>query len=178
MKKIIVFFLTGFFSLLLIPKDVDLVALQKKEKKRRDKAAKSKYVLTNDRIVEFSLKKSKTFVKAEGVISKSVSDEKKKKPSPDEKDSEEYWRGRLKNLTGSIESIKKMLSDTQSQLNRESTNFLIAATASLQRQIQNNIIELKNRVEKLKADLKQREADLEAFHREARKAGVLPGWLR
>lgn len=177
MKKIILVVFIGLFSFSLTADSLNLVEIQKKEKKRRKKNVKSKYVLNNDKIVEFSLKKSKTFVEADVAATSTVT-KTSRKSLPDEKDTEKYWRGRLNVLNNSIENLKKRISDSQSKLNRESSNFLIASTPSLQQQIKNNIDILTKQITKLKSDLKRRESDREAFFTEARKSGVLPGWLR
>ena len=178
MKKIVLSLLIGLLSLSLVSDSLNLVELQKKEKKRRKKVVKSKYVLTNDKIIKFSLTKSKTFVEADVTATPNVTKTPEKKKSPDDRNTEEYWKGRINNLNKSIENLKNRITDTQSRLNLESSNYLIASTPSLQNQINSNIITLRNRLEKLKADLKQRELDKEAFLTEARKSGVLPGWLR
>jgi len=180
MKKIVLIVFIALFTLSfsLVSDSLNLVEIQKKEKKRREKLKKSKYVLNNDKIVVFTLKKSKSFVKADVAADSTVDKTVKKKKSPDDKNTEEYWRERLKILDSSLKNLKKGIAQMQSNLNRESSNFLIAGTASLQNQIKINIDTLTKRLEKLKADLQQRELDKEAFLTEARKSGVLPGWLR
>lgn len=178
MKRIILTFFLLLFSFFLASDSLNLVEIQKKEKERRKKLSKSKYVLTNDKLIEYSLKKSKTFVESNIVKTTEVETSKTKKKKINEKETEQYWRGRLTILNRNIEGLKKSIRESQSALNRESSNFLVASTPSLQQQIKMNIDRLTKQISELKANLTKTEADKEAFLREARKAGVLPGWLR
>lgn len=178
MKKPVLLILFTLLSFTLVSDSLNLVEIQKQEKKRREKLKKSKYVLTNDKMVKFTLTKGKTFVEAEVAATPTIKSKPEKQKSADVKNSEEYWKGRLSIINKNIESLKNRINDTQSKLNRESSNFLIVGTPTLQQQIKANIDLLTKQLEKLKADLKQRELDREAFFTEARKFGVLPGWLR
>ena len=181
MKKILSIIFIIIFSVFLSSESINLVEIQKKEKERRKKTSKSKYVISNDNIVKFSLKESRTYVKSEGneeVDSGEAPTEKSKEVKTDEKDTEEYWRGRLKIINDSIDDLKSRIQETQSQLNRESSNFLVASIPSLQQQIKENIDNLTRQLDELKANLEQTEAEKEAFFTEARRAGALPGWLR
>jgi len=179
MKKTVALISSLFFSFILASQAVNLVEVQKKEIERRKKTTKSKYILTNDKIVEFSLKKGKSFVEAdvsETEPATTAPDKGKKKIN--EQETEEYWRNRLHILNKNIEELTKRIEESQSALNRESSNFLIASTPSLQQQIKMNIDQLTSQLADLRENLKKMEADKEAFFIEARKAGVLPGWLR
>lgn len=178
MKRIILIFFLLLFSVFLASDSINLVEVQKKEKERRKKLSKSKYVLTNDKLIEYSLKKSKTFAESDAVKTTEDKVSKTAKKKINEKDTEEYWRGRLRILDKNIEGLKKSISESQSILNRESSNFLIASTPSLQQQIKMNIDRLTKQIGELRANLTKAEASKVSFLREARKEGVLPGWLR
>ncbi|MCK5005616.1 MAG: hypothetical protein KAS21_11025 [Candidatus Aminicenantes bacterium] len=178
MKRIILILFLLLFSFFLASDSLNLVEIQKKEKERRKKLAKSKYVLTNDKLMEYSLKKSKTFVESDVVTTTDVEKSKTTKKKIDPKSTEQYWRNRLNILNKNIEGIKKNIQESQSALNRESSNFLIASTPSLQQQIKMNIDRLTKQISELRASLTKWEADKELFFREARREGALPGWLR
>ena len=178
MKNLLTIIFLLLFSVFAASESLNLVEIQKKEKERRKKAGKSKYVLTNNSISKYSLKKGKTFITTDREIipdkeSSAIEDKKIKK-----KKTEEYWRGRLKSLNEQISDLKRRIQEAQSTLNRESSNFLVASMPSLQQQIKINIDNIRKRLLEMKNTLKQRESDRDAFYREARKAGVLPGWLR
>ncbi len=178
MKRIFLIFFLLIFSVSLVSDSLNLVEIQKKEKERRKKLSKSKYVLTNDKLIEYTLKKSKTFVEAEVKKITEVKTAKTPKKKISERSTEQYWRNRLNILNKNIEGLKGSIQKSQSALNRESSNFLVAATPSLQQQIKMNIDRLSKQISELKATLVKFEANKEAFFREARKEGVLPGWLR
>ncbi len=178
MKKLILIFFLLIFSFFLASDSLNLVEIQKKEKERRKKLAKSKYVLTNDKLIEYSLKKSKTFVESDKVKTTEVKTSKTTKKKIDPKSTEQYWRNRLNILNKNIEGLKKSIQESQSALNRTSSNFLVASTPSLQQQIKMNIDRLTKQISELKANLTEIEANKEAFLREARREGALPGWLR
>lgn len=177
MKSIVTIIFLFIFSFILSSESLDLTQIQKKEKLRRKKIAKSKYILTNDKIVKYSLKKSKTFISTD-VVSAPVKDEKKKTVKKEEVKGEEYWRGRMNSLNNSINQLRKNIREAQSELNRASSNFLVASIPSIQKELQDRIDDLSKQITEMRANLKQREADRDTFYREARMAGALPGWLR
>ncbi len=175
MKKLFLFLLFFILSFFLISESLNLVKLQKKEKERRKNISKSQYVLTNDRISEYSLKRSKTFVDAEVPVSILP----KTKPKKKEKiKDEKYWRGRLNSVNNGIEQVRKQIQETQSSLNKASSDFLIATTPSLQQELKQRVNNLQRQMAELKASFQQRKSAKEKFLREARREGALPGWLR
>ena len=178
MKRIILVFVVFLFSIFITSDSINLVEIQKKEKKRRKEIAKSKYVLTNDKLVKFSLEKGKTFVETDIDTSTVGETKKSEKKKINLKSTEKYWRGRLNILNKNIDELRERIQKAQSSLNRESSNFLIASTPSLQQRIRTNMDNLTSQLNNLKANLKKMEKDKESFFREARKEGVLPGWLR
>ena len=180
MKKTALIVFIGLFALSfsLVSDSLNLVEIQKKEKKRREKLKKSKYILNNDKIIEFSLKKSKTFVESDVTVttaSKSITNTKKKE---EEKKDEVYWRGRLKTINDGMEQTKAMIQETQSALNKASSDFLIATTPSLQQELRAKINNMQKQLAELGARLEQKEGARELFFREARRSGALPGLLR
>lgn len=178
MKRIILVIVFFLFSVFLSSQSINLVEIQKKEKKRRKEISKSKYVLTNDKLIKFSLKKGKTFVETDLDTSTTGKTEKSKKKKINLKSTEKYWRGRLNILNKNIDELRERIQKAQSSLNRESSNFLIASTPSLQQRIRINMDNLTSQLNNLKVNLKKMKEDKELFFREARKEGALPGWLR
>lgn len=178
MKKIILVIVFFLCSLFIASDSINLVEVQKKEKKRRKEIAKSKYVLTNDQLIQFSLKKNKSYVKTDIDTSTTGETEKSGKKKINLKSTEQYWRGRLNILNKNIDELKMRIQKTQSSLNRESSNFLIASIPSLQQRIKTNMDNLTSQLNNLKANLKKMEENKELFFREARREGALPGWLR
>lgn len=178
MKRIILVIVFFLFSIFLSSESINLVEIQKKEKKRRKEIAKSKYVLTNDKLVEFSLKKGKTFVETDIDTSTAGETKKSKKKKINLKNTEQYWRSRLNILNKNINELRERIKKAQSSLNRESSSFLLASTPSLQQRIRINMDNLTRQLNDLKANLKKTEEDKELFFREARREGALPGWLR
>ncbi|MEN8155245.1 MAG: hypothetical protein ABFR75_14620 [Acidobacteriota bacterium] len=178
MKKILLIILFFIFSVFLTSDSINLVEIQKKEKKRREGIKKSKYVLTNDKLIQFSLKKGKTYVKTDVDTSTAAETVKSEKKKSNLKNTEQYWRSRLNVFDKNIGDLRKRISQAQSALNRESSNFLIASIPSLQQRIRTNIDKLSNQLNDLKENLKKMEEKKELFFREARMEGALPGWLR
>ncbi len=180
MKKIAIIFFIGLLTLSfsLVSDSLNLVEIQKKEKKRREKLKKSKYVLNNDKIIEFSLKKSKTFVKSDVSATTSSKTDINTKKKAEEKKDEVYWRGRLKKINDGIEQTKTMIQEVQSSLNKASSDFLIATTPSLQQELGSKINNMQRQLAELRARLEHKERSRELFFREARRSGALPGWLR
>ncbi len=177
MKKIISIFLSLFFSVLIIGDSLNLVQIQKREKERRKRIGKSKYVLTNSSIIKYALKKNKSFVKSDKKLNEPAK-EKKEPIEKSKKRGEEYWRGRLNAINASIEQLKKKIVITQSTLNKASSDYIIASMPSRQNQLREKVNKLSKEIAKLRANLKFQESKKEDFFDEARKNGALPGWLR
>lgn len=194
---VLIFLFFGAFNCPLHPQKVNLAELQKKEKERRKKTKKSKYIITNDNIdkIEIKQKKPYSFIKmGEGKKGKKSSAAAGKKPgaakagkSPDLPGSEEgasktrmteeAWRQRKIDLLIRINSLKKNIDDMQSEFNRAG-NFYPDETLNQQLQRRQAAQKLLEQINKGKEQLKKLEKDLDNLETEARQLGVPPGWLR
>ena len=130
MKKFALLLILSFFIIttsdFIFPKQIDLVELQKKEKKRREKTKKAKYKITNDNLASMIKKKKKiSFVKIDNETTGEKLQEEKKAIEEDPKKKEDYWRRRMRIVTENINTTKNNIKKTQSNLNQAQTNFLV-----------------------------------------------------
>ncbi|MEN8154558.1 MAG: hypothetical protein ABFR75_11110 [Acidobacteriota bacterium] len=183
MKKSALVIVLSFFIFttadFIFPQKIDLVELQKKEKKRREKIKKAKYKITNDNVTStIKTKKNLSFIKVDNETTGEKLKEKKKAAEEDPKKKEEYWRRKMKIINENIDTTKKNIEKTKSNLNQAQTNFLIADIPGKINQARALVDELTKLLEEHKIRLSKFEKDKEALYNEARKAGALPGWLR
>lgn len=186
MKKFALILILSFFiintSIYLFPEEIDLVELQKKEKKRRSKLKKAKYKITNENITSVLKKKKKiSFVKVDNE-STGEEPEKEKKvtkvPKEDPKKKEEYWRRKMMIANANINTCRSNIEKTQSNLNQAQTNFLIADIPLRINQSRVLVEKLSKALADLKTNLVKFEQDKEELYNDARRAGAPPGWLR
>jgi len=161
---------------------IDLVKLQKSEKKRRksDQKKKSKLIITNDNINKLKFKNPRYTIiqmvaETDGPPSKTTPQMEK---APDRRRTKEYWQHEKIKLSTKIAELKKKINDDQLKLNLvQSEHFrmdLPLQKAKLKTKIDlltESLTLDKNRIKYLKVQL-------DALHEKARKAGVPPGWLR
>jgi len=177
MKKKFFLTLLSFLGVFVIVNSIDLVKVQKKEKERRKNISKSKYILTDNSLTQYTLKKNKSFVKTDKKLTES-DPVKKKSESKNKENGEKYWRGRLDAINNGIKQLKKQIEETQSSLNKASSDYLIASTPSRQNQLREKVDKLSKQIAEFRANLKMQESNKEKFFDEARRGGALPGWLR
>ena len=100
-------------------------------------------------------------------------------PAPtDPKQTEQYWRDRIKAVTTALQREEMFLEALQTRINSLATDFVNRDDPAQQAVIATNrqkAIDEQDRVKTNIADLKQLLLDIEE---EARQAGVPPGWLR
>ena len=186
--KTVVSLLISFFLLWGIPcslvaDSVDLVALKKKEEKRRKNTKRSKYTLTNSNLNSIKVPEKKYgFVQLTGYFnsldSPADQPDTDSKAQVDPKKERKYWTELKTRLENEINVLSKKVDEDQLRLNQLVTSH-ISMSLPLQK------IDLKNQIDKLSAALDQAKSKLEGLQNQldslpeqARKAGVPPGWVR
>jgi predicted aspartyl protease len=174
----VIFFVFNIFSYDLHPQEVDLVKLKKQEEERKKKAKKSKYVLTNDNLDKIDIPEKPHAVSKTGKTSKgsgqtNVSPNNYSNSGMGEKQKKEYWQQKKRNLVSKINRVEAYINKMQAEFNRLNLNLHPSDIGGMKMlgRLRRQIEILKQLLENLKKELKELEVN-------ARKAGVLPGWLR
>lgn len=171
---------SGPFGQVLFSDSIDLVALQKKEAKRRKKTKKSKYKLTNASLVILSSgKKKMSYVKTDQVFEDNSNKKKKtKKKKEDPRATKDYWIKKIRSTDENILKLKEQITKTRLELNKAQTDYL---TLSLPLDIKNakeRFDNLNRKIQELKKKLEMGKIAKENIYEDARKSNIPPGWLR
>mgnify|MGYP001322861407 CR=1 FL=1 len=178
------------FALGLAADQVDLAKMRREEQKRRERAAKSVLILTDQGVVyrdaeaaarakgKVTLLPGATAGLAEGASAEKAGGSDGEDWLSKRNAERQVWQERISTARDALNQAQSRVEELQSELNRLNTQMLVMDLPMQRKALTDALEARRQEMEKARGDLEKCRQEYESIPEEARRKGVPPGWLR